>query len=118
MEKVKLIEARKAKNYSQNKMAEELCMDVSNYNRREKGQSKISHPEWEKLSKILDVPIEDIYESEETTVFICKDSANGNYQGTNHIYSVPEYLLESQRKYISKLEEEIENLKKLLANNK
>ena len=116
MEKVKLIEARKAKGYSQSQMAEELCMDVSNYNRREKGQAKISHSEWEKLSDILDVSIEDIYENEESNIFVCKDNANGNYQGTNHIYSVPEYLLESQRKYIAKLEEEISYLKKLLEN--
>jgi hypothetical protein len=57
------------------------------------------------------VPVEDIYESEESMVFICKDQATGNYQGTNNIYSVPEYLLESQRKYMIKLEEENEILK-------
>lgn len=114
MEKVKLVEARKAKGYSQNKIAEELCMDVSNYNRREKGQAKISNSEWEKLSKILEIPVEDIYESEESNFFVFKDNSIGNYLGTNHIYSIPEYMLESQRKYISKLEEEIDNLKSLL----
>jgi len=114
MEKMKLIEARKSKGFSQAVIAERLCMDVSNYSRREKGQARISQSEWEKLSKILEVPVEDIYESDETIIFVCKDNANGNYQGTNHIYSVPEYLLESQRKYIAKLEEEVENLKNLL----
>ena len=114
MEKIKLIEVRKSKGYSQNQMAEELCMDVSNYNRRENGQSKISHSEWEKLSKILNVPVEEIYENEEANLFVFKDSSIGNYLGTNHIYSVPEYLLETQRKYITKLEEEINGLKKLL----
>lgn len=114
MEKVKLIEARKSKGYSQSQMAEELCMDVSNYNRREKGQSKISHSEWEKLSEILSITVEDIYENEDTNLFVFKDSSTGNYLGTNHIYSVPEYLLESQRKYIVKLEDEINSLKKLL----
>lgn len=114
MEKVRLIEARKSKGYSQNQMAEELCMDVSNYSRREKGLAKISHSEWEKLSKILEIPVEDIYENEEANLFVFRDSSTGNYLGTNHIYSVPEYLLENQRKYIAKLEEEISSLKKQL----
>jgi hypothetical protein len=30
-----------------------------------------------------------------------------NYQGITHIYSVPEFLLETQQKYIRRLEEEI-----------
>lgn len=46
--------------------------------------------------------------------FVFKDSSTGNYLGTNHIYSIPEYLLESQRKYIARLEEEITLLKNLL----
>ena len=53
MEKNKLIERRKAKSLSQNMIAEKLCMDVSNYNRRERGQVKISLKEWEKLAEIL-----------------------------------------------------------------
>jgi hypothetical protein len=91
-------------------------MDVSNYNRRENGQAKINILEWEKLSKILDVPLNEIYETDEGQVFICKDNASMNYQGTNHIYSVPEFLLETQQKYIRKLEEEIAGLKVLLGN--
>ena len=107
MEKYRLIERRKAKGFSQNSMAEKLCMDVSNYNRREKGQVHISLKEWEKLADILQEPIENIYESDETQLFICRDSTTVHYQGTNHIYSVPEYLLETQRKYIALLEDEI-----------
>lgn len=114
MEKIKLIERRKAKGFSQNIIAEKLCMDVSNYNRREKGQVKISLREWEKLSDILNVPIEEIYESEDNQVFICRDSSTVHYQGTNNIYSVPEYLLESQQKYIEKLENEIKELREKL----
>lgn len=67
----------------------------------------------EKLSQILQVPIEDIYESEESNFFVFKDSSIGNYLGTNHIYSIPEYFLENQRKYIQKLEEENERLRGL-----
>ena len=92
-------------------MAEALCVDVSNYNRREKGQIKISNGEWEKLSKILEIPVAEIYEQEDSMVFICKDNATGNYQGNNHIYSIPEYFLDNQKKYIAILEEENQKLK-------
>ena len=114
MEKIKLLEMRKAKGFSQNQIAERLCMDVSNYSRRESGQVKINITEWEKLAKILDVPLDEIHESEENQVFICKDNSSVHYQGTNNIYSVPEFLLETQQKYIQKLEEEIAALKGLV----
>lgn len=42
MKKIKLIETRKRKGITQKKIADVLCMDVSNYNRREKGMAKIS----------------------------------------------------------------------------
>jgi len=86
-------------------------MDASCYNRREKGQARITPHEWEKLADILDVPVDEIYEPDDNQVFICKDNATGNYQGTNNIYSVPEHLLETQRKYIEMLEKEIWELK-------
>src|SRR5690606_16785519 len=112
MEKIKLIEARKQKGFSQNQMAEKLYMDVSNYNRREKGNAKISYEEWEKIALILETSIEDIYESDEGHIVIFRDNSIGNYNGTNNVYTVPEHLLEIQRKYIEKLEKELEELKK------
>ena len=82
------------------------------------GQIKIHIDEWEKLAKILDVPLDKIYESDEKQVFICNDNASPNFLGTNNstnnIYTVPESLLETQQKYVTKLEEEIKELKKLL----
>lgn len=116
MEKVKLTEARKAKGYSQNHMAEKLFMDVSNYHRREKGQIKISLSEWEKLSEILNTPIEDIFEPDESHIVIFGDNAvgNNNDTNTNTIYSLPEHFMDIQKKYIQKLEEENEQLKQRL----
>ena len=69
--------------------------------------------EWEKLAKHLGIPIEEIYEAEKQQVIICKDQDGGvgvNI-GTNNVYTIPEFILESQRKYIQKLEEEIKQLK-------
>ncbi|CAM3996141.1 MULTISPECIES: helix-turn-helix transcriptional regulator [Flavobacterium] len=114
MEKTKLIESRKRKGLSQQQMAEHLCMDVSNYNRREKGQIKIHTNEWEKIASLLEVAVEEIYENEDANFFVFRDNSKGTYLGTNHIYSIPDHLLESQRKYIAKLEEEIKELKEKL----
>ena len=115
MEKNRLYEVRKSKGLSQNFIAEKLCMDVSSYNRREKGQIKIHITEWEKLAKILDVPLNEIFESDENQSFICNDKASpcflGTNNGPNNFYAVPEALLETQQKYIKKLEEEIAALK-------
>ena len=116
MEKTKLIESRKRKGFSQQQMAEHLCIDVSNYNRREKGQIRINTNEWEKIATLLEVPVEEIYENEDANFFVFRDNSKGTYLGTNHIYSIPDHLLESQRKYIAKLEEEIKALKEKLSN--
>ena len=111
MEKNKLFEARKSKGFSQLQIAQKLNMDNSSYQRREKGLTKIHITEWEKLAKILEVPLEEIFEAEESQVFIWKDNASGNYQGTTNIYAIPESLLESQQELIRKLKEEIAELK-------
>ena len=115
MEKLKLQEIRTQKGFTQRQIADLLCMDVANYNRREKGAVKTSISEWEKLAKILETPIEEIYEEPENQVFINNDNASGNYQGTTNIYSVPEFLLATQQKYIEKLEKENAELKALLS---
>jgi transcriptional regulator with XRE-family HTH domain len=112
VEKKLLIETRVKKGFTQQQMADLLIMDVSNYNRKEKGSIKIRHDEWEKLSKALNVKIEEIYESDESQYVVFKDNSVGNYMGTNNIYSIPEYFLDMQRKYVDKLEREIEELKK------
>lgn len=113
MEKEKLAEKRKEKGLSQKAIADKMFIDVSNYSRRESGEKRIPVDEWTKLASILDVSIEDIYEPDENKVFICKDNATVHYQGTNHIYSIPEYLLETQRKYIEKLENENRELREV-----
>lgn len=75
-----------------------MCVDESNDCRREKGLIKISFDEWGKLVKILEISVDDIYEPDENNVYIYNNNASGNLQGIN-IYSVPEYMLEIQKKY-------------------
>lgn len=117
MEKTKLINTRNLRGLTQKDVADRLSLDVSTYNRKENGIIKVRQDEWDKLSEILSVPIEDIYESEESHCVVFKDfkgNAVSNYSGTNNIYSIPEFILENQRKYIEKLEEENERLRKEL----
>ena len=110
--KHRLIEARKRTGYSQEYISNILGMDISSYSRRENGQIKISNKEWQKLSETLEVPLEEIYESEEGMIMIFNDNSSGTGNGnivTN--YSIPLSLLDSQKKYIEMLEEENRNLK-------
>lgn len=93
-------------------MADKLAITSSTYSRKENGQVRIRPEEWEKIANFLNVPVEDVYESDETNYFVIKDQATANYLGTNHVYSIPEYFLETQRKYIERLEKEIAEFKK------
>lgn len=111
MEKIKLNQLRQSKGISQEQMADKLAITASTYSRKESGQVRIRPEEWDKISKFLEVPVEEIYESDESLCFILRDQATANYLSTSHIYSIPEYFLEMQRKYIEKLEKEITELK-------
>ena len=114
IKKDKLIEVRNAKGYSQECMAAFLEMDVSSYCRKENGKTKISYKEWQKLAEILEIPLENIYQADESITVIFKDNSSGvgNVIGDNVInYTIPQSIWESQRKYIEKLEEEVRNLK-------
>jgi len=114
MEKTKLKKMRLFKGFTQEQIAEYLNMDDSNYSRRENGEVNLNMKQWEILAKVLDVPLSEIYESDENQVFICNNSSLVNYQGSNNNYTIPESLLENQQKYINKLEEENKELKRLL----
>jgi DNA-binding XRE family transcriptional regulator len=113
VKKHKLIEVRSKRNYSQDYIAGALEIDVSSYSRKENGKIRISDSEWLKLTGILDVPIEDIYESDESMIFVFNDNATGNEKIVNN-YTIPQSIWESQKKYIEKLEEEIKFLRKKL----
>ncbi|SNR29596.1 helix-turn-helix transcriptional regulator [Flavobacterium sp. ov086] len=67
MIKLKLKAKRKEKKLSQEEFAELLFMDQSQYNRRENGQIKISDDEWKRMAIILNVKIDQIFESDNTT---------------------------------------------------
>jgi len=60
--KNKLRKLRIDKGISQKQIASIIPTDVSNYNRKELGEVKITRQEWEKISLFLEVTVEEIYE--------------------------------------------------------
>lgn len=112
MIKQKLSNKRVERNLSQEKIADLLGISQSQYNRRENGVTKISKKEWDKMAKVLDTTLENIYEPEDGIYVINNENANGNYSGSqNHFHQLPDHILETMRKYIGKLEEENQMLK-------
>ncbi|MEC4047855.1 helix-turn-helix transcriptional regulator [Flavobacterium sp. SUN046] len=115
MEKKKLIEIRIRKGFTQKQVAEHLCMDPSNYNRREKGFVKINNQEWGKLSLLFDIPIEVIYESNEGIIELPKTNEKLNNSSSNpDLITIPKHLLDHQKRYIDLLEEENQLLRSLI----
>lgn len=112
MIKNKLIKLRKAK-YTQENMAKILHMTQSQYQRREKGEIKISDEEWERIAKALDTNVEDIKEEDSTIHQINNyDNQSANYSASNnYFHNIPDYILENQQEYINLLKKEIQDLK-------
>ena len=114
--KEKLIEMRKERCLSQKDMAERLNMDISGYCKRENGQTKMSLNQWAKSAQILDVPLEDIYEPDDTQSVTFNDSTLGNFCAINNnsvSMNVSEAFIEILLKYIIRLDEKITELEKL-----
>ena len=116
MEHQKLIEARKAKGYTQGQMATKIAMEQTTYSRKERGKSPISEEEWNRFAKTLDVPIEEIKE-------INNSSNSKNENCTFHdsaigiqFINIPQNVFDIIIKYNTKLEEENATLKEQLRN--
>lgn len=114
MEKTKLIRARNTKGLTQDEVAVMMGMDQTTYSRKEKGNLKINSREWKKIAQILDVPLGTIFEDDTSSVIINNDnSPNSNVMNYKSDYcNVPEYVLESLKNYIKKLEVENAHLVK------
>lgn len=118
MIKQKLISKRNEKNITQEDMAFRLGMNQSQYSRREAGTTKISKKEWDKITKILETPLEEIYEPEDGVYIINNENANGNFGNNNTYNAFSDFAVETMRKYIEKLEKENQRLKQEIENKK
>lgn len=114
MIKSKLKKIREQK-FTQEEFADLLEMETSNYNRRENGITKISKREWDKMAKLLNCKLDEIYEPDDGIYIINNENASGNYSGSHNFFNAQDsFILETMNKYISKLEEEIIELKEKL----
>lgn len=103
----KLKNLRKQKGISQEKMAKIIGTDASNYSRKERGEVRIFDNEWEKLAKILEVSVEDIKNNGTGFHFKFENAALRDHSGNNLTHAeIPDFFLETQKKYIEKLEKE------------
>lgn len=114
MIKQKLIDKRKERNFTQEEFAFKLGIETSNYNRRENGITKISKKEWDKMAKILETTLDEIYEPEDGIYVINGDYAHGNFGNGGTFNGFNEFAFETMKKYIIKLEEENATLKEQL----
>jgi transcriptional regulator with XRE-family HTH domain len=114
MLKQKLIEKRKERGFSQEKMADLLGFDTSNYSRRENGDTKIKIEEWERISQILAVPISEIYEPDDPSIYniTLTNSTGGQVGDNNAVTGIDPKTVESLNDYITVLKQQIDSLKK------
>jgi transcriptional regulator with XRE-family HTH domain len=109
MEKSLLIKTRKKLGFSCKEIADLLCMEEYSYRRRESGKTKISNQEWKKISNILSVPFEMIFEAENGSF---DDSENLTPKtNTSQSFNIPKELLDNQQEYITILKIENDTLK-------
>ncbi len=115
--KTKLQEIRISKGLSQEDVANLVGMTQPNYSRKENGLTKISKPEWELLTKKLDVILEDIYEEEPKTTIIDANIKGNSFNSGIINITIPDFILnyiELLQKQNEKLEQEIQRLKDFL----
>lgn len=106
----KIREIRENKKISQASLAYELGLEQSQYSRREKGEIQFIPEEIQKLSKLLETSISNLF-SEETIVFNNNDQKGGNF---GQYVTMPEKLIEQYELRIQEKDELI----LLLRNNK
>lgn len=116
MIKQKLIKLREERRISQSEIAKLLGITQPQYSRRESGITRISKKEWDKMAKILNTDLESIYEPEDGVYIINEGSPSQNYSHShNYFHQLPDYVLDTMKKYIERLEEENKELKEELS---
>lgn len=106
MRKIRLPEARRRKGFSQEYVAKKLNMDTACYNRRERGLTKISSTEWQKLSEILEISVEEIKDVESPIMVTSLDEHGTEVQ----LFSIPKEFVDNRTRYIRLLEDRVLDL--------
>jgi len=91
---------RELKNLTQEYMAKQLDMSVSNYSYIENGKTNITFSKLEKIANVLEVDYQQILNLNPTQIFNNNGTYNGTYNGdtTQHIYANEELVKQLQIK--------------------
>ncbi len=127
-EKIKLL--RQSRKWSQEYLAEKLGMSANGYGAIERGDSRITVDKLDELSRLFEVPFNELCDDESTNVFIahnhgtqaqqnnqshctvCSKSEKHEIEKFQLVVEKLESMLESQQTEISYLKEIIELMKK------
>jgi transcriptional regulator with XRE-family HTH domain len=102
MKKEKLKAVREEKGYSITELADLLKMQNYSYQRRENGQTKISHDEWEKIALFLKVPFDIIFEPY-CTIKTKAIPQIPEKKSSKAAIEIPTVVMENQQEYIAML---------------
>lgn len=100
MKKTKLHNARVKLGLSQQEMSVLASMEQTTYGRKENGISKITTLEWKKFALILDVDLNEIFESDGTVDNSIGTEVHGTRPDTIH-FRFPEQNFESLKNILS-----------------
>lgn len=106
MIKIKLLTKRLEKQLSQEEISDLIGMAQSTYSRKEKGITKITMSEWEKIAKVLEVSKEEIFEPANPKIKIPNIVENEFMSNPNDIIKQINYL----KKENFELKERLKNM--------
>lgn len=106
----KIKKLRELKNYTQQYLADELDLSISQYGKIERNQTEITINRLMKISQVLEIDLHALIAFNEAGIFNASDSKNGNSAKSEHlaIHS------DSQNLLIQKYQEENRYLKELV----
>jgi transcriptional regulator with XRE-family HTH domain len=81
-EKIKLL--RQSRKWSQEYLAEKLGMSTNGYGEIERGGSRITVEKLEELSRLFEIPVNELYDDESTNIFIAHNNHNATQAQHNH----------------------------------
>lgn len=107
MKKEKLIAVRQANGYSITELADLLKIQNYSYQRRENGQTKMSHNEWEKIALFLKVPFQSIFEPN-CSIKTAETPKIAEKKTNKTAIEIPTVVLDNQQEYIAILKKDVE----------
>lgn len=112
---------RELHQWSQEEMADKMCMSPSGYAKIERGETKLQYDKLVQIAQIFNMNLADLIDNEKGVVFCLNENSDyiyTNYSGNNEILSFEIEKLKLQLIHKDDLllqkEKEIENLNKII----